>query len=131
MQPRKSNASSKRPVLLLAAVAMLSACSLETDVTQPSAVQIIQGNSQSVAASTKLPTDLGVVVVTQFGEPVGGVPVQWTVTSGGGTLDAALTLTNENGIATTGYTAGATAGTVTIHAKAGDLPIVTFTITVT
>lgn len=118
-------------VLMLASVLALSACSLETDVSQPATIRVAQGNDQIVATNTPLPTKLGVVVVTQFGEPVAGAPVTWTISSGGGTLESAVTLTNESGIATTGYTTGATAGTAKILAKVADLPTVSFTITVT
>jgi hypothetical protein len=120
----------RRCALFLAAIATLSACSLETDVGDPSVVQIIQGDDQTVATNTVLPIDLGVVVVTQLGEPVEGEAVQWTVVSGGGTVTPVLSQTNEHGVATTSYTAGATPGGVKITAKARNL-LVTFDVTVT
>ena len=130
MRAAKRHAFSNRSLVLFAGVLAIAGCSLNTDVTKPTAIQIIQGNLQSAATNTTLPTDFGVIVVTQFGEPVAGVGVQWTVISGGGTVDPVLVQTDDTGIANTSYTTGATAGTATIQAKASGLPPVTFTVTV-
>jgi hypothetical protein len=119
-----------RCVVILIAVASLSACSLETDVSEPAVVQIIQGDAQTVATNTMLPIDLGVVVVTQLGEPVADETVQWSVVSGGGTVTPLTSQTNEHGVATTSYTAGATAGDVKVTAQTGGLRV-TFDVTVT
>jgi Big-like domain-containing protein len=130
MRAANRHALSNRSLIVLATVLALAGCSLNTDVSQPASIQTVQGNNQSVATNTKLPTDLGVIVVTQFGEPVAGVAVQWTVTSGGGSVTPVLTQTSDTGIATTSYTSGATPGTVSVEAKVSGLPVVTFTVTV-
>ena len=116
--------------VILIAVGVLSACSLETDVSEPAVVQIIQGDAQTVATNTMLPIDLGVVVVTQLGEPVADETVQWSVVSGGGTVTPLTSQTNEHGVATTSYTSGATAGDVKVTAQTGNLRV-TFDVTVT
>jgi hypothetical protein len=131
MRAAKRHALSNRSLIVLASVLTLFGCSLNTDVSQPASIQTVQGNNQSVATNTTLPTDLGVVVVTQFGEPVAGVAVQWSVVSGGGSVTPVLSQTSDTGISTTSYTSGATAGTVSVQAKVGGLPVVTFTVTVT
>jgi Big-like domain-containing protein len=125
----KFRALRTRFILLGAVTVALSACSLETDVSDPASIAIIQGDGQTVATNTLLPTDLGVVVVTQLGEPVPSEPVQWTIVSGGGTLNPVLSQTNEDGVATTSFTTGPTAGNVKITAKAGNL-LVTFDVIV-
>lgn len=131
MRATKRHALSNRSLIVLATVLAVSGCSLNTDVSQPAQIQIVQGNNQSAATNTTLPTKLGVIVVTQFGEAVSGVGVQWTVASGGGSVDQVLTQTDDTGIATTSYTTGATTGTATIQAKAPGLPLVTFTVNIT
>jgi hypothetical protein len=130
MRAATTHASSKWSALLLASVLVLAGCSLNTDPPQPAALAIVQGDRQTAAANTALDTSLGVIVVTQFGGPVSGAAVQWSVISGGGSVDPVLTLTTDRGIAMTSYTTGATPGTATIQAKALGLPPVTFTITI-
>jgi hypothetical protein len=116
-------------IALLAVTVALNGCSLETDVAEPSAVAIIQGDAQTVAPNTMLPTDLGVVVVTELGEAVPGESVEWAIVSGGGTLTPLVSQTNDAGVATTSFTSGPTEGNVKISAKVGAL-LVTFDVIV-
>ena len=118
-------------VVLLATLVAASGCSLNTDVSDPTAIIKSGGDQQSAPTNTPLPLPLAVLVVTQFGEPIQNVTVNWTITSGGGTLGATSTLTNENGIASVTYTTGATAGSVVIQARVQGVPPLTFNITVT
>jgi NADH:ubiquinone oxidoreductase subunit F (NADH-binding) len=126
-----THALSKSLAPLLASVLAVAGCSLSTDAPQPVAIEIVQGDMQTAGTNTPLDTSLSVIVVTQFGGPVSGAAVQWSVISGGGSVDPVLSQTTDRGIAMTSYTTGATAGTATIQAKALGLPPVTFTITVT
>ena len=51
-------------------------------------------------------------------EPCPGLPIDWSITAGGGTVDPAQSLTDENGLATTRYYAPvSSAGTLTIQAS--------------
>ena len=68
-------------------------------------------------------------VVDQFGNPVPGVPVTFTVTAGGGRLTNPTVTSGAMGIATVGgWTLGAV-GTNTVVATSGNLEPVTFTAT--
>jgi len=115
---------------LLAASVLLGGCSLDTDVSDPSAMIRYQGDNQTVAPSTPLPTDLGTIVVNQFGERIKNVTVNWSIVSGGGTLGATSSITDDSGIAYVSYTSGTTTGTVIIQAKVTGLLPLTFTVTV-
>jgi adhesin/invasin len=69
-----------------------------------------------------------VVVRDAQGNPVPGIAVTFSVTSGGGTLAGATQTTGANGTATvTSWTFGPVAGTNTVVATATGLPNVTFT----
>lgn len=125
------HALSPRNVALLATLVAASGCTLNTDVSGPSAIIRVSGDQQTEPTNTTFPTPLAVLVVTQFGEPVQNATVTWTITSGGGTLSAPSTATDENGVASVTYTSGGTAGSVVIEARVSGVPPLTFTLTVT
>jgi uncharacterized protein (TIGR03437 family) len=58
-------------------------------------------------------------LVDQFGAPIAGSPVVWSVGAAGGTLRSADAQTDQNGIATAQAILGATPGTYTFRAVAG------------
>jgi hypothetical protein len=119
-----------RRFALLGACALLAACTLDTDVSEPTAVIRYQGDNQAAAVNTTLQTDLAVIVVNQFGERLKNVNVGWEIVSGGGSLSVASSVTDESGIASVGYTTGNTPGTAIIHAKVHGLLPLSFTITI-
>ena len=116
--------------LVIATVA-LSGCTLGTDLSQPATMAVVSGDSQTAAVNTALPDSLTVVVVGSFFEPIPDETVTWTVVSGGGSLNPVTSQTDQNGVAWTRYTAGATAGAVKIQAKVSSLPPIFFDATVT
>ena len=120
-----------RTIALVLATVALSGCSLNVDPSAPAAIIIVTGQNQTAAINTMLPVDLSVAVTTQFGQPLVGQTVTWTVATGGGTLSPVTSVTSNNGIASSSYTTGTTSGAVTIQAKSNGLPPVTFTETVT
>ena len=117
------------PVVL--ATVALSGCTLGTDISQPSTMAIVSGDSQTAPVNTALPDSLTVVVVGSFYEPIENETVTWTVVSGGGTLTAPTSQTDVNGLAWMRYTAGSTAGAVKIQAKVASLSPIFFDATVT
>lgn len=125
------HALSPRIAALLAMLVAASGCTLNTDVSGPSAVIRVSGDSQAEPTNTTFPTPLSVLVVTQFGEPVQNATVTWTITSGGGTLSAPSTVTDETGVASVTYTSGATTGSVVIEARVSGVPPLIFNLTVT
>jgi len=99
---------------------------------QPSSVTIQGGNAQSGPAGSVAATPPSVLVRDNRGNPVAGVPVQFVVTSGGGTITGGNATTNAQGIATaTSFTLGATAGPQTLVARVAGLADLTFTATAT
>jgi hypothetical protein len=104
----------------------VSACTLNTDVTGPGGLLRHGGDEQSTAVNTDLPLPLSVMVVTQFGEPIDGAVVNWSIVSGGGTLSADATTTDATGVTSVTYTAGPTTGDVTIRAQVHGVPPLTF-----
>jgi hypothetical protein len=119
-------------VLLIIAALAFSSCTLGTDVSLPSTIAIVSGDGQTAAVNSPLPDSLAVIVVGSFNEPLENVPIGWSVVApGAGTLSAVISQTDQNGVAWTRYTAGATAGAVKIQARVSGLSPVFFDATVT
>jgi PKD repeat protein len=78
---------------------------------------MVAGDLQSAPVGTALPASLVVRVTDAFGNPVSGVPVNWTA-DGGGSVSAASTLTDVNGQTSVQRTLGPTAGPQTTSATA-------------
>lgn len=115
-------------VALIAAAA--NGCTLETDVSGPGGLIKYSGDMQTVTTNTTLPTPLTVLVVNQFGERLKNVTVNWTIESGGGTLSAPSSITDETGLASVDYTSGPTAGEAVIRAQVHGVPALRFHITI-
>jgi Bacterial Ig-like domain (group 1) len=121
-----------RMIPLFIVMVGLSGCSLNTDVSGPSGIVKVTGDGQTAPINTVLPTALEVIIFDQFGEPLQNVTVTWSVVApGGGSLNPATSLTDETGIATTSYTTGTIAETVTIQALVSGVPPLSFTVIVT
>ncbi len=98
----------------------------------PTSVSTASGVNQTATVGTAVSIAPAVVVRDNRGNPVSGVSVTYSVTSGGGTLTGATTLTNAAGVAAVGsWTLGGLAGTQSIIARVNGLPDVTFTATAT
>ena len=83
--------------------------------------------SQSALTSTAVATLPSVLVTDADGNPIQGQAVTFAITAGGGAIAGAAQVTNASGIATVGgWTTGGSAGTNTMTATAGALPVVTF-----
>jgi adhesin/invasin len=88
---------------------------------------IVSGDAQTVASGTTS-APFVIKVMDRFGNAIQGVVVGWAQT-GGGTLSAASTTTDVNGMAQVTMTLGATPGPYTITATAGALAALTFNLT--
>ena len=120
-----------RILTLVVATAALSGCSLNTDIGGPTTILILNGQNQMAPTSTSLPTAFTVVVVGSFNVPMPDQPVTWSIVApGGGSLSTTSSVTDQNGLASTTYTTGATAGTVQIQASSNSLTPVLFNVTV-
>jgi hypothetical protein len=67
----------------------------------PTTLTITSGDNQSGTVAQALPNLLVVKVSDQAGKPFAGATVTWTVTSGGGAVDHASTVSGEDGTAST------------------------------
>lgn len=85
-------------------------------------IAIVTGNSQSAAAGTALPVALAVRLTDGFGNPVSGVGVTFTPSTGSGSTTTSAATTDASGLASAGsWTLGTAAGIQSIDAKGGTL----------
>jgi hypothetical protein len=94
------------------------------------AIAIVAGSGQSDSVHKTL-APLSVRVTDQFDNAVAGATVAWARLSGGGSLAAASSTTNADGIATNTYTLGSTIGSESVSASLGGVAgaLVTFNFT--
>jgi Bacterial Ig-like domain (group 1) len=77
-------------------------------------IQAVSGNEQSAAVGTALEDSLVVEVLDAFGNPVEGISVAWSASTG--ELSPATAVTGTDGLAATRRILGSTAGTQTAEA---------------
>src|SRR6059058_5071151 len=105
-----------RTIAIYAAMSTLIACNAPDDPIDPPTSQgaahleIASGNNQSAPINTAVANPLSVLVTDVAGAPVANVEVAWSVVTGGGTLTSSSVLTNQNGVASVGWTLGSTVG---------------------
>ncbi|UCG87829.1 MAG: beta-propeller fold lactonase family protein, partial [Gemmatimonadota bacterium] len=88
----------------------------------PAELLIVAGNSQTANAGSAVATQPAVLVSDGGGNPVGGVPVTFTVSLGGGTITDSVQVTGADGLATLGsWTLGTTAGPNALTASVAGL----------
>lgn len=89
--------------------------------------------AQTATVSTTVPTDPSVLVRDANNNPIAGVSVTFTVTSGGGSISSPtgnVVVTNASGVAAlSSWTLGTTAGANSLDATSPGLPTVIFTAT--
>jgi hypothetical protein len=98
-------------------------------VRHAASLTMAAGNNQSGTVGAALPTSLTVRVTDQFGQALPGATVSWSVTSGGGTVDRAFSVTGSDGNAGALWTLGTQAGTNTLTAATNDVAPVSFSAT--
>jgi len=85
--------------------------------TEPTTIALSAGNNQSAPVNTAVSVNPRVLVTGAGAVPVSGVTVTWTVTGGGGSVNPGTSVTNAQGLASTVWTMGASAGTDTMEAS--------------
>ena len=85
----------------------------------PASVSAVSGDAQAILVGDRASAPLVALVKNSGGSPLPNVTVNWSVTSGGGSLSAVTTTTDANGQAQTTYFSGATADTVKVTASTG------------
>lgn len=104
--------------------------------TQPpvgGATQLVKdaGDQQTWYFDNPLPTAYRVIARDANGQAVPGASVTWAVTSGSGSVDASLTVTDSDGAASARHTLGLTGASQTVSASATGLTPVEFAATAT
>ena len=111
--------------LIFAADGFASAgASVSLDVGAPASMEAAAGTEQSAAVSTAVATPPSVVVRDDDGNALGGIPVTFKTTGGGGSLNGANPVTGTDGVATLGgWTLGRKAGVNTLEASLSGLDV--------
>ncbi|HEX9483285.1 MAG TPA: hypothetical protein VF929_01850, partial [Gemmatimonadaceae bacterium] len=106
-----------------ASVATLAGVSVaETAIAAPpTAIAIVSGDAQSDSTARTLAQPLVVKVTDQVGNPVASVAVNWQLMSGTGSVVTSVSPTDVNGLASTKYVLGLTAGAEVIQASIAGL----------
>ena len=89
----------------------------------PTEVHQLSGNGQSGVVGSLLNRPFVTSVTDVYGNPAAGVPVVWSVVSGGGTLEQVGTLTDASGLASALLRLGGTPGNNTVRARVGPPPL--------
>ena len=91
----------------------------------PAALVLVQGNDQAVQGGKELPNAIVLRVLTEDGKAVPDVPIGFTVTSGGGSVNPGSILTDDNGEARAKWVLGPTSPDQSLRAVvAGIDPVV-------
>ena len=92
----------------------------------PASLQVLTAGDRTAAAGAPVSVPPAVRAVDRLGNPVVGATVEWAVVAGSGSVSAATTQTDGNGVASVQWTLGAQ-GTQLLDAVVGTLPAVRFT----
>lgn len=98
----------------------------------PAKLTIVSGNDQSGQVGHALGADFVVRVTDALDNPVSGAGIDWSITSGGGTLSAAHATSGADGVGSTRSTLGPATGAQTVNAalsSSAGVPAVSFTAT--
>ncbi|HEX4561114.1 MAG TPA: hypothetical protein VH113_04710, partial [Gemmatimonadales bacterium] len=101
-----------------------------TFIPTPTLLALQGGNGQTGTVGAALPGSLQIKVTAGDGLGVKGIPVQFSILGGGGSLSAPQAITDTLGIASVTATLGTVAGGATYQASSAGLTTVTFAETV-
>ncbi len=116
----------RRVVALLVVVATLAGCTSPDDGSGELHLQLVQG-PDTVTPGTVIPQAIVVKVVDGDGGGVAGVPVTWSIGSGGGTLSASADTSGVDGLAGALWTPGLAASSQEVLASIYDQPALRIT----
>jgi hypothetical protein len=93
-------------------------------VGAPGSIEAAAGDGQSAVVATAVAARPAVTVRDRVGNPLAGIPVTFTVTGGGGSLDHRTPVTGSDGVATAGdWTLGQKAGANILKATLSGLDV--------
>jgi hypothetical protein len=101
-------------------LAPATARAIQVRPDRPAALAIVAGNAQAGGVSAPLSVAPSVRVVDAFGNPVPGVPVRFTVQTGGGSTVAVPVTSAADGLASAAWTLGGVAGAQTLRISIDD-----------
>ncbi len=96
---------------------------------RPESLARLSGNEQQAPGGAALTEPFVVEVLDQYGDPIPGATVEFSITAGGGTLSKSRATTDDNGHASSTLTLGRNPGTNTVEATVADLEPVIFSAT--
>jgi alpha-tubulin suppressor-like RCC1 family protein len=97
---------------------------LTANAGPPANMQIHAGDGQVAEPGAAVPLAPAVILTDNYGNPVAGASVTFSVLSGGGSITGASPTTNADGIATVGSWTLGNPGPQELRASAGDLEVV-------
>ena len=97
--------------------------------TQPASLTAVSGNAQTGPIGQTLGAPLVVIVKDDQGQPLEGVAVAWSASTGGGSVSSASVNSGADGHAEVQWVVGGTVGQQTATATVSGLPAVNFTAT--
>ncbi len=125
MRPSFTNlASLRRPLTqaALLALAAVLACGKPVAVEPgPGSISLVQGDQQSAQGGQDLPNPIVIRIMDTDGKPLATYPVGFSVARGGGSVNPASVVTDENGEVKTKWTLGPAEVLQTLKASAGAL----------
>lgn len=84
-------------ILAVVVLAGFPGCKSVEEPASPASLSVVQGNMQTAAVGTLLPTPLVMRVRGTDGLPLAKVPISFSVTAGGGSVDPATAVSDANG----------------------------------
>ena len=113
---------------LASTTALLGVAGCSLDTGSPNEPKTLYGGtSTSQSVKTNAPTTISVFVLNNYGEPINGATVTFTLTAGTGTLSATTVTSTTAGIAQATYTP-TKAGTSVVEVSVPGLKPIPFTI---
>ncbi len=132
--PTRSTWSTRLRLVACSLALTMSACRETPGGPDPiaAAIVIVSGDEQPVAWGEVATERLGVRVLDQHGNGVAGAMVNWTLASGGGSLDSSVVITDETGTGYARYAANTSLGVTDARITAATPSIsgVTFSLTI-
>lgn len=125
-RPRRSGAG---VIALFGLTAIVAGCITPGDPSQsnPARLETVTSTNLEGVVGTLVEPAPTVRAVLPDGTPARGVPVNFRIIAGAGTLSSSVIETNADGLATASWKLGTTAELSVLHASSGGLPPVVFT----